>query len=245
LARPTRHELKEDKFKTTFEAYEQFVKEHYREILTVVGFALGIIALVVGLKLLLDRQEAAANAQLGEALDTFHAYVGAPAPGAVGPQAESFPTAQEKYAKALAQFSVMVNVKGYPRLLPEPKAVRIARYHVGLCEAALGDDVEAIKSLTEVARDRDPDIASLAKYSLADELAKTGKLADAVKLYQGLMDHPTSTVPKATAQLALADAYRATQPAQARQIYERMAKEFAAEPEVADAVKQQIESLQK
>lgn len=216
--------------------------EHWREILTLVGLSLGIIALGVGLKFLFDHQEAAANAQLGEALDTFHAYVGAPAPGTLG-QAHTFSTAQEKYSKALTQFSVMVNVKGYPQLLPEPKAVRIARYHVGLCHAALGDDAGAIQALTEAAKDRDPDIAALAKYSLAEELVKTGKVPDAVKLYQGLIDHPTSTVPRATAELGLADAYRASQPAQARQIYERMAKEFAGEPEVAEAVKQQIASL--
>lgn len=240
MARPTRHELKEDKFKTTFEEYEQFAKEHYREIFVAVGLSLGIIALVVGLRFWLDRQEALANAQLGEALDTFHAYVGTPAPGTPG---QAFATVLEKYSKALAQFSVMANVTGFPRLLPEPKAVRIARYHVGLCQAALGDEAGAIKTLTEAAKDRDPDIASLAKYSMAQELAKTDKLTEAVKIYQGLCDHPTSAVPKATAELALADAYRATQPAQARQVYDRMAKEFAGEPEIADAVRQQIASL--
>jgi tetratricopeptide (TPR) repeat protein len=242
LARPTRHELKEDKFKTTFEEYEQFAKEHYREIFVAVGLSLGIIALVVGLRVWLDRQEALANAQLGEALDTFHAYVGTPAPGTPG---QAFPTVMEKYSKALAEFSVMANVTGFPKLLPEPKAVRIARYHVGLCQAALGDEAGAIKTFTEAAKDRDPDIASLAKYSEAQELAKTDKLSDAVKIYQGLCDHPSSTVPKAIAELALGDAYRATQPAQARQVYERMAKEFAGEPEIGDAVRQQIASLPK
>jgi len=232
--------MKEDKLLSAFEAYQQFAKEHYREILVTVGFALGILVVVYGLKFWLDHQEAAANAQLGQALDTFHAYVGAPPPGTPG---QSFPTSQAKYSAALTQFSVMVNVKGFPRLLPKPKAVRIARYHVGLCQAALGDDGGAIKTLTEAAKDRDVEIAALAKYSLAEEYVKTGKTTDAVKLYQSLSDHPTSTVPKASAELALADAYRATQPAQARLVYDRMAKEFAGEPEVADAVRQQLASL--
>jgi hypothetical protein len=66
----------------------------------------------------------------------------------------------------------MANVTGFPRLLPEPKAVRIARYHEGLCRATLGDHGGAIKTFTEVAKDRDPDIASLAKFSLAQQYAK-------------------------------------------------------------------------
>ena len=41
----------------------------------------------------------------------------------------------------------------------------------------------------------------------------------------------------------MADAYRESQPAQARQIYERVQKEFASNATVAQAVKQDIASL--
>ncbi len=245
MARLTRHELKEHKLQTAFEEYEQFAREHYREIALVVGTSLLIVGLVVGLKLLMDRQEATANAQLGEALETFHGYVGTPAPGMLSPQTQTFPTAKEKYTKALSQFSELAEVKGFQRILPQQKAVRIARYHVGLCQAGLGDDAGAIKTLTKAADDRDPDIASLARFALAQQLAKTGKVADGVKLYQNLVDHPSSVVPKATAQLALADALRATQPTQARQIYERMEREYASDTVLAETIKQQIASLPK
>jgi hypothetical protein len=43
--------------------------------------------------------------------------------------------------------------------------------------------------------------------------------------------------------LGLAGAYRASQPAQARQIYERIEKEFASNAAVSQAVKQQMASL--
>ena len=89
----------------------------------------------------------------------------------------------------------------------------------------------------------DAEVASLAKFALASELAKTGKLPDAAKLYQELADHPTLSVPKASALLAQADAYRASQPTLARQIYERVEKEFAANSAVSQAVKQQVASL--
>jgi len=245
LARLTRHELKEHSFQTAYEEYEHFVKEHYREISVVVGAVLVIVGLVLGLRYLMNQQEAAANAQLGDALETFHGYVGTPAPGTLGPDAKTFPTAKEKYTKALSQFSAMMNVSGFQKLLPQQKAIRIARYHVGLCQAELGDEAGAIKTLNQVVDDRDPDIASLARFALAEQLAKTGKTSDAVKIFQNLVDHPTTAVPKATAQLALADALRDTQPAAARRIYEGMERDYAAEADVVESVKQQIASLPK
>jgi len=81
------------------------------------------------------------------------------------------------------------------------------------------------------------------KLALAGELVRAGKLNDAAKLYRELQDHPTSAVPKATAMLALADAYRQSQPAQARKIYEQIEKEFGSNTYLAATVKQQIESL--
>jgi hypothetical protein len=64
-----------------------------------------------------------------------------------------------------------------------------------------------------------------------------------VKLYQDLADHPTITVPKASALLAMADAYRESNPAEARKIYERVQKDFASNASVAQAVKDELASL--
>jgi hypothetical protein len=50
-------------------------------------------------------------------------------------------------------------------------------------------------------------------------------------------------VPEATAELALADAYRATQPAKARAIYEQLEKKFGSDPTLAQLLKEQIASL--
>lgn len=237
MARLSRHDLKEDKLRTAFEDYEHFAKEHYQEILAAVGIVVVVVGLAVGLKLYNDRQEAEANAQLGIALKTFRAYVGAAAPGTFGPDAEAFPTAREKYKKALQQFTELT------QKFPRRKAAAIARYHVGVCQAQLGDQAAALKTLQEASRESDRNLASLAQFALAGEMARSGKLPDAVKLYQDLADHPTLTVPRATALLALADAYRATQPGQARQIYQRVEKEFGSDPTVAEALKQQISSL--
>jgi tetratricopeptide (TPR) repeat protein len=237
VARLTRHELKQDELRTTYEQFEQWAKTHYKEIATVVGLLVVVVGLAAGLKFHTDRQEAAANAELGAALRTFRAYVGAANPETLGPQGETYSTAQEKYRKALGQFTEVV------AKFPRTKAAAIARYHVGLCQAQLGDQAAASKTLQEASRGSDRSIASLAQLALAGELTRSGRLAEAVKVYQDLADHPTSTVPRSTALLALADAYRSTQPAKAREIYEQLEKQFAANAALAQAVKEQMASL--
>jgi tetratricopeptide (TPR) repeat protein len=238
--RQTRHQLKQDEFRDTLVQLEEYFKQHYKEILNVTIIVVVVLGLAGGLKYYTDRQEAAANTDLGEALATFRAYVGPPTPGQSEPSGVTYATAQDKYKKALQQFDAIL---AKYRVLPRPKAVEIARYQAGVCQSLLDDHAGAIQTLTEASLDHDPEIAALAKFALAGELAKSGKTPEAAKLYQELADHPTMTVPKASALLALADAYRESQPAQARQIYERVEKEFTSDATVEQAVKQQIASL--
>jgi tetratricopeptide (TPR) repeat protein len=240
VQRQHRHELKQDEFKDSLVQLEEYVKQHYKEILNVSIIVIAVVGLAAGLKYYTDRQEAAANADLGEALATFRAYVGQPTPGASEPGGATYATAQEKYKKALQQFDAILDKY---KMLPRPKAVEIARYQAGVCQSLLDDHAGAVRTLTEASQNHDAEIAAMAKFALAGELAKSGKTPEAAKLYQELADHPTLTVPRASALLALADAYRETQPAKAREIYERVEKEFASNAPVAEAVKQDIASL--
>ncbi len=73
-----------------------------------------------------------------------------------------------------------------------------------------------------VAEGSNAEVASLAKLSLADIAAQAGKNDDAAKLLSELMDHPTSLVPRARAELALADLYRKSKPAEAAKLYEQI-----------------------
>lgn len=240
MDRQTRHQLKQDEFRDFVEYYEEFFKKHLKEIINIGAVVIVVVGLAGGLKYYTERQEAAANADLGEALATFRAYVGQPTPGANEPNSPSFSTAQEKYQKALQQFEAILNKY---KMVPRPKAVEIARYQAGVCQSLLDDHAGAIQTLTEASQDHDREIAALAKFALAGELVKSSKVPEAAKLYQELADHPTLSVPAAEALLAMADAYRGSQPAQARQIYERLEKEFSSNPQVAQAVKQEMESL--
>jgi tetratricopeptide (TPR) repeat protein len=238
--RLTRRQLKQDEFRETFERFEDYLKQHYQDILTVTLLVVVVVGAAVGLRYYVDRQEAEANAELGAALKTFGAYVGAAAPGTLGPDAETYPTAQAKYKKALDGFNAIIQKY---RMYPRPKAVAIARYQAGICQALLGDHAAALKTLQEAGLERDREIAALARFALADELAKTGKLPEAAKIYQELADRPTLSVPKATALLAMAGAYRASQPARARQIYKDLEKEFGSDPTVAETLKEEMGSL--
>ncbi len=235
----TRHQLKQDEFRDSLVKIEDYFTEHYKEIITVSIIVVLVVGLAGGLKYYTDHQRTAANTDLGEALDTFRAYVGQPSPEG-GPGGPSFATAQEKYKKALQQFDAIVDKY---KMIPRPKAVEIALYQAGVCQSLLGDNGSAIRTLTQASQDHDTEVASLAKFALAGELAKAGNLPEAEKLYDELADHPTLTVPKATALLALADAYRQSQPAKAREVYERVEKEFASNAPVAEAVKQDIATL--
>lgn len=237
MDRFTRRELKHDELQSVYQGVEQFAKAHYKEIGGVAGAVILIMGLVVGLKTYNDRQEAAAGTELSAALKTFNTFVGPSSPG--GFNSQSFPTAQEKYKKALGEFTEVT------RKFPRRKAAAIARYHVGVCQAALGDHAAAIKTLEEAERASDRNIASLAKLALADQYASTGKTAQAEGLYQELADHPTLMVPKAEALMALANAERSSNPAKSRQIYQSLEKEFASDVSLASLLKEQVEELPK
>lgn len=241
MARLSRHEMKTHEFQTTVEEFEHFARENYQTIIVVTMAILAVAAATLGYRWYSQKQEAEANIALGTALATFHATVGPPAnglnPNQPPPDPNTFATASDKYKKALGQFLDVV--QKYPR----QEAAAIARYHAGLCQAELGDEANAMKSLQEAAKTSNKEIASLAQLALAAELVKGGKVADAAKIYRDLAGHPTTTVPRATALLAEADAYRATQPAQARAIYQQMAKEFSTDRYLISTVQQQMASL--
>jgi tetratricopeptide (TPR) repeat protein len=243
LSKLTRRELKEDRLRTAFEDYEAFAKEHAREIVTSVVLLVVLIGAVFGVKSLTNRMQATANSKLAEALDTYHAYVGSQAQALASQGEQTFATDQEKYKKALAEFQAVSQVTGVEKLLPRIRAMRIAECYAGMCQAHLGDDAAAVKSLQESSKDSDPAIASLAKLALAGEYAKSGKTSDAIKIYQELSDHPSTTVPRSTSLLALAGLYRGSQPAEAKQIYQRLEQEYGTDPTLAAELKQQISSL--
>lgn len=236
MDRYTRHELKQDELQEALEKLQVFGSKYYRQII-IIGAAIIVAGgLAFAYKAYSSRQESAANAALQNALTTFDAYVGS-APGQLASTGPTFATAEAKYQKALDQFQAVV--KKYPHT----KAGAYAKIHAGICQSQLGESDAAVKTLTEAGQDSNSEIASLAKFSLAQVLAREGKTDEAAKIDQSLADHPTLNVPKATAMMALANLYRAKQPARARAIYEQLQKEFSSDQVLASAIKQDMEGL--
>lgn len=237
MDRYTRHQLKHDDFQDKMDALQIFAEKHLKEIILI-----SVAVIVVGgvawwLKSHYAHQEAAANAELQTAIMTFNAYVGSGQQSALMGAGESYPTAEAKYKKALTQFSDVV--KNYP----STKAAAYALIQMGICQSQMGNEAAAIKTLRESAKNSDQEVASQARFALAGVLAKTGKTEEAAKIYQGLANHPTTLVPRATALLALAGVYRAKQPKRAREIYQQVQKEFGSDTVVAESLKQQLATL--
>jgi predicted negative regulator of RcsB-dependent stress response len=94
----------------------------------------------------------------------------------------------------------------------------------------LGNYDVAEGQLKDVAKSRNVEVSSLAKLALASVYRNQKKDSDAVAVYKDLIDHPTLSVPKTTAQLGLADLYQASEPAEASKLYEQIAKDDAKGP---------------
>jgi tetratricopeptide (TPR) repeat protein len=240
MDRLTRHELKQDEFRDSLEQLEHYLTAHLKEILAVAILVIVVLGSAGGLRYYVGQQEASANIDLATALKTFQAYVGTVTPGSMPPDTESYVTAADKYKAALEKFNA---IPGKYRMFPRPKAVGIARYHVGICESLLGNSPAAINTLQQVSRDGDREIAALAQFALAGEYLKTGKKQEADRIYQNLADHPSLSVPRASALLAMVDSLKDSQPARARQLYDQIQKEFGSDPSVAQLLRQEMAEL--
>ena len=69
-------------------------------------------------------------------------------------------------------------------------------------------------------------MSSVAKDALASLYGQTNRVKDAVGLYQELINKPTISVSKVTAQLQLAELYQnSNQPLDAKRLYEQIKKD--------------------
>ena len=106
----------------------------------------------------------------------------------------------------------------------------MAKYFMGLADSDLNDNANAERELKDVTGAGNPDTAALAKMALAALYRRTGKDADAIKIYKELADKPTNTVSKSAAQLALADLYEAKDPQSAKILYQEIQKDDSKGP---------------
>ena len=236
----TRHQLKEDRFsKATFHAAEQTVHwtvEHQSKLI-VAGIVLAIAALIgLGGWYYLNSQDEKASLELGSASRTLEQPV-RPAGVPAQPGYPSFASTQERAAEARKQFQAIIDK------YPQTRTADMARYFVGLTSSQLGDNAVAERNLQQVAGASNKDLASLAKLALASLFQTEHKDAQAIDYYKQLIDKPTISVNKVTAQLELANFYEGHQkPDEAKRLYDQIQKENPA-TQAAQLAQQRAEKL--
>ena len=219
----TRHSLKEDRFRgATIEVAERtahWTVEH-RTTLTVGAIVLAVLLLAgFGGWTYLNRQDEKAGVELGQAIRTLETPLRPPGVPEQ-PGFPSFASAEDRAVAAKKQFQQILDK------YPHTRTADMARYFLGVTSADLGDNAAAERDLKDVSSTYNEDLASLAKLALASVYGKENKDAAAIDLYKQLINKPTRTVGKVTAQMELAALYQAKQqPSEAKRIYEQVQKE--------------------
>jgi len=209
LPRISRKELKKDEFATEVSKTYEFLQQQ-RKRLAQLGIVAAAVALVVASGYFLaQRRRAGANDQLAEGLKIYY-----PASGDV-----TYANDKARYSEAQRRFAIVAGKYSWVR------PGLIARYYEGLSARDAGKTDEAIRLLQVVARNRDQDYSSLARFALAAIYAQAGRTGEAENLYRELSRKPTDTVPGEAASLALADLLSATKPAEAEKIYLELKKQ--------------------
>jgi hypothetical protein len=215
----TRKELKKDQIREGFVHGAEAVASHQQQIWMYGIVALIVILAVFGWRFYTQSQTARASAALADAMVVYQARIRAPnepaAPGEITyvDQKNKFTDAAKKFTDVADHFS-------------HTRPGQVARYYAALSLEQIDRNDEAEKDFKAVESGSDEGLAALARFQIAQIYDKTGKAADAVKLYQQLADKPNLFVPKAVVLLALADHYTSSDPAQAAKLYNQVKSEF-------------------
>ncbi len=228
-----RKDLKKDEIREKFVRGVESVASHQQALWIVVTAAFIVALAVFGWRTYSQRQTAKASAALDDAMKIFQARIRAPGEP-VDPTEITYLDEKNKFTDADKKFLAVANQ--YGRTIPG----QTARYYAALSEVQLKKYPEAEKNLDQVIAARDENLASLAKFQLAEVYQQENKGPQAAELYKQLSDKPTVLVPKALSMLALADYYRKSDPAQATKLYNQIKQEF---PDAAQEADQGLELL--
>jgi TolA-binding protein len=219
----TRHQLKQDAFsRVTFDAAEKTADwtVAHRTTLIVSAVAIAIVlAAAVGGWYYLSAQDEKASFDFSLAVRTLDTQL-RPAGTPAQPDVPSFTSAKERAEAAQKNFQAIVDK------YPHTRTADLAHYFLGVTAADLSDNATAERNFKQVASSGNREVAAVAKAALASLYAQTNRTKQAVALYQELINKPTASVSKVTAQLQLAEVYQnSNQPLEAKRIYEQVKKE--------------------
>jgi len=219
----TRHQLKQDAFsRVTIGAAEKTADwsvEHRSTLLISAIAAIIVIGAVAGGWYYLNAQDQKASVELSVAVRTMETQL-RPAGTPAQPDFPTFTSAKERAEAAQKQFQAIVDK------YPHTRTADMAHYFLGVTAVSLSDNAAAERNFKEVAAAGNREVSSVAKDALASLYGQTNRPKDAVAIYQELINKPTVSVSKVTAQLQLADLYQSSnQPLDAKRLYEQVKKE--------------------
>ena len=236
----TRHQLKTDSFsRVTIGAAEKTAhwSVEHRNTLTIAIVAVIVIAAIVGGGwYYLSSQDEKASLDLSQGVRTLEAQI-RPAGTPAQPDFPSYTSAKERAEAAHKQFQGIVDK------YPHTHNADLARYFLGVTSAGAGDNAAAENYYKGVVSSAGKELGSVAKQALASLYANTGRTKEAVALYQELINKPTDSVSKVSAELQLAELYQSTnQPLDAKRLYEQVKKDNPG-PEAVQIATQKLTEL--
>lgn len=211
-----RRQLKQDQFAAKTQETLDWASAHQHGLTYVVIVLVVLGALGIGGFYYQQNREQAASAMLSRGLDQFNAPLVAEGTAPI-PGEPSFTSASAR-AKAASNLFIEVSQK-----YTHTDAGTLAKYFLGLASEDMHDNAKAEQYLKDVSGSGNKDTAALAKSALAGLYHGEGRDQDAINLYKELVEKPTNTVSKATAQINLAELYESKDPAQAKKLYTEIA----------------------
>ena len=215
----TRHQLKQNSFAETTAETISWAVEHQSKLIIATIVVAVVAALALGGWAFVNYRNQQASQELSAALQKYQAPIRAAGQPA-SPEMLSYASAAERAKAANADFTRIADKYSFTR------NGHLARYFAGITLLDMGDSAGAEKTLQRVAGSSDKEVGSLAKLALASLYQDAGKTQQAIELYKALIDKPTTSVGKTTAQFELANLYETNhQPLEARKLYEQMQKD--------------------
>lgn len=215
----TRRQLKEDKFVETAQGAAAWTASHRQPVIYGAVAIIVVVVAAIGLYTWHNKQNDAANLALGVAMRVSTSQIRPAGTPATPENKDTYASAAERGKAAEKQFKAVADQ------YPHTDAGHFASYMAGVSAIEAGDKTAGEEQLKKVVDSGDKNVAALAKLALANFYRANSRLADATRLYKDLEDHPTDTVSKSAAQLAMAEMYEATDPQQATSIYQQIQKE--------------------
>jgi tetratricopeptide (TPR) repeat protein len=215
----SRRELKQDKIHDAIEHGAEAVFSH-TTVLAVAVLAVVVVGIGYGgWRFYTDRQTVQATAVLDVATKSYSARIGA-APDPNDPGEAFYPTEAARAEDAVHKFSAVA--EKYPNTNPG----RLATYYAALCYEDLERHNQALEQLKKISSGKDKELVAMAQYQTGVIYERTGKPADAAKVFRDLAEHASVFVPRPLVLLELAETLRQSDPKAAAGVYEQLKKEF-------------------